>query len=418
MLFLKRILAHELIKGSFFIFIGSTIANIFAFFFNFFLLRKLSPIDYGIYASLASIIALLTIPSQSINTIIVQFATKFLSFKNEKKAEQFYICNLQVIGVIGSIILLTIILLALPLGNFLRINNIYYFTFVGIIVSITYLSIINTAFLQSLIRFKFLAMLLLLSAVIKFISGVILITSGARVNGALWALFFSVIIPFIISFIPIKFLFKKTKEKINLPVKEIFLFALPAFICIFSLSSLTSTDIILVKHFFSPYNAGLYAKLSLIGRTIFYFTMPIPTVMFPLVIKRHSNGLNFHRLFFLSLLLVGLPSIAITVFYFVFPAFSINVFLGGENIYASLIPLIGIFGIYITIFSLLNVFIMFFLSLKKTNIALFIGITAVLQIILINTFHKNFTEIIYISLALSLLLLFFLLVYYWKLYGR
>jgi len=166
----------------------------------------------------------------------------------------------------------------------------------------------------------------------------------------------------------------------------------------------------LVKHFFSPVQAGLYGGMSLIGKVIFYFTAPIPTVMFPLLIKRHAKNQSFNRLFYLSLFLVLIPSVLISGFYFLLPAFTTKFFLGKG--YEAIIPFVGIFGAYIGVFSLLNVCVNLFLSLKKTFVFVPVLIGSILQVGLIYLFHSNFYQVIFVSMSISGLLFLGLLSYF------
>ena len=86
---------------------------------------------------------------------------------------------------------------------------------------------------------------------------------GLRVFGALWAVFFAFLVSFLISFLPLRFLIaRKRSRNIDFPLRDMIKYALPASIAILSLNSLISTDIILVKHFFSAQDAGLYGGLS------------------------------------------------------------------------------------------------------------------------------------------------------------
>ena len=55
---------------------------------------------------------------------------------------------------------------------------------------------------------------------------------------------------------------RKRSRNIDFPLRDMIKYALPASIAILSLNSLISTDIILVKHFFSAQDAGLYGGLS------------------------------------------------------------------------------------------------------------------------------------------------------------
>ena len=53
--------------------------------------------------------------------------------------------------------------------------------------------------------------------------------------------------------------------------------------------------LILVKHFFSPHDAGIYAGLSLIGRVIFFFSAPIASVMFPVIVQKYARKENYEN---------------------------------------------------------------------------------------------------------------------------
>lgn len=139
-------------------------------------------------------------------------------------------------------------------------------------------------------------------------------------------------------------------------------------------------------------------------------------VMFPLLIKRHANKESFTNLFYISLLLVLIPSFAITAFYFLFPSFVINLFLGGRN-YLSIASYLGIFGLYLTVFSMVNVCVNFFLSLNKTNISFLVVFAAILQIVLIYMFHSSFYQVIGVSLIVLVILLTVLLYLFFKNYG-
>lgn len=412
----KRVIGHELISGSLYIFVGSLISNILALLFNLFLARSLTAVDYGTYASLISAIILVGIPAQSIIMVVVRFATNYLSSGQTDKAVKLYKTTFGFTLVIAVLLIFIFTVFSFPIKNFLHIDSILLVIFSGVIVAVSYLSIANTAFLQSLFKFTFISITLVIGGVVKLFVGLLLIILGFKVFGGFFAIFTMYLMLLLLGFIPLKFVFKKNKMNASISIREIIIYALPTGITIFALTSLTSIDIILVKHFFSSSLAGLYAGVSLIGKAIFYFTGPITMVMFPLLVKRHTKGENFNNLFYLTIVLVSISSIAITVFYFIFPKFIISLFLGGRE-YLNASSYLGLFGIFITLFSILNVFVNFFLSLKKTFISLFVVSGALLQIFLILFIHNNFFQVIYISIFVCSLLLFVLLLYYAKEYG-
>jgi len=410
----KKFLKHELITGSFFMFLGSIFSAFLAFILNLFFARNLSTADYGIYASLLSFFTLVALtPAQSISTVIIKFATNFISQNKMGLATSFYKKTLKYLFMFSITLFVLISIFSFPIKEFLRIDNIWYIILTGVAVFVYYLYIPNGAFTQSLLKFSFISFALVSSAVVRLIAGIVLVTLGFRVFGALAAIILAGITFFILYFIPIRKLFsKKEKNKDSIKVREILFYALPTGLSILALTSLTSMDVILVKHFFNSSQAGFYGGLSLIGKVIFYFTGSIPLVMFPLVVKRRANGENIASLFYLAMFLVTIPSIAITSFYYVLPNFSISFFLG--NNYLSIAPYLGMFGIFITIYSMLNVCINFFLSIGKTKVFIPVIVAMIIQVILIYIFHSSFFQVIGVSLGVASLLLAYLLIVFAK----
>ncbi|OGK30461.1 hypothetical protein A3F29_00460 [Candidatus Roizmanbacteria bacterium RIFCSPHIGHO2_12_FULL_33_9] len=411
----KRILAHELISGSLYLFLGAVVSSFLAFLLNLFLARNLVPSDYGIFASLISLIILITIPALSINTIIVRFATDYFSKGEMGKGAKLYKETLKILSFFSLLIFGIFVLLSFPIMSFLHIDNIWYVILAGLIIALSYITVINTAFLQSLLKFNFLSFVNVASALIRLLSGVFLIILGFRVFGGLFAIISMSIVSFVLAFIPLRFVLREKGGTTSISGKEIFSYAIPTTVAIFFLTSFTSMDVILVKHFFNSSDAGLYGGLSLIGKVIYYFTGPITMVMFPLLIKRHTRGENFNNLFYLAFMLLTLSSFALTIFYYMFPKFVINFFLGGGE-YLSAVPYLGFFAIFITVFNMLTILVSFFLSIKKTKVYSAVVMGAILQTILIFLFHKSFFQIIGVSLLASGLVLIILLIYYVKLF--
>jgi O-antigen/teichoic acid export membrane protein len=265
--------------------------------------------------------------------------------------------------------------------------------------------------------FPFIALSNTLGALSKLAFGILFVWLGFSIGRALWGFFMGFLIPYLLSFIPLRFLLKKGVTTPHISFKTLLGYGAPAAAASFGLSGFINTDIILVKHFFDPNLAGLYATLSLIGRVIFFFSAPIGTVMFPLITHRHERKENFHRIFWLSLILVFLCSVVITFFYFLFPEFTIRIFSKDASALV-LVPYLGIFAIFIVIYSVLTILNNFYLSINKTKIFIPILVAAFLQGIFIWFYHANFSQVIFISLTIAGLLLLLLLLYYWKLYKQ
>jgi O-antigen/teichoic acid export membrane protein len=67
---------------------------------------------------------------------------------------------------------------------------------------------------------------------------------------------------------------------------------------------LSNLDILLVKHFFPPSEAGVYAAVALVGRVVFMVSWAVVSSMFP-VSASHSHLKTGHSVLYTALLLVG-----------------------------------------------------------------------------------------------------------------
>ncbi len=406
-----KFLSHELIAGAGLIFAASLLGSVFNFFFNLFMSRSLSVSNYGVLASLISIITLFMIIAGALIPTIVRFAGSYFAKGEFHMVRGLFLKVISLSFPIGVFVFFIFLIFWQGIGQFFSIDDRNLIILVGLTAFLIFIGVINGALLQAKLAFRFIAFTNLLGTFLKLSLGIILVFLGFSVIGALWAILLSLLIPYLLSFIPLRFILEKSIGAPKIQIRTLLTYGAPAAIASFSLMSLITTDIILAKHFFDPGRAGIYAGLSLIGRVIFFFSAPIGTVMFPLVVQKHTRGENYQNILKLSILLIMLPSIALTIFYFIFPEFTIRLFLKNEE-YVSAAPYLGFFGIFIGLFSLLSVFTNFYLSIKRTNIFIPLVAGAIIQATLIWIWHESFLQIIIISTTITFLLLISLILYY------
>jgi len=407
----KKLIKHPLIYGSSIVVFGGILANFFNFLFNLFMSRSLSITDYG---TLATIISLITFPSlivTAVNPVIIRFAGDYFAKNDNMLLRGLYNKFFKLLLMIGIIVFVGSIVFLRQIAYFFHISNYLILVLAGFYISLAFISVINLSFLQAKLAFGFQVVVNLVSAIVKLILGIIFIMLGYSVTGAVISLAISAVSSYLISFLPLRLIiFSKIKSP-EIETKELFRYGLPSALALLGLVSFISSDIILVKHFFDPIQAGQYAGLSLVGRIIFYISAPIGGVMFPIIVQKHTKGTNFSNTFKLATGLVLIPSVLLTIFYFLFPKFTILFFLK-RTAYLSVTPLLGLFGLYVTFYCVVYLFTNFFLSIKKTMIYIPILIGAVLQIVLIYFYHQSFLQIIMISMSLVLLLMIGFLLYY------
>lgn len=405
---LKKIFSSQLFSGSLIMILASGLSGLASYFYHLLMGRMLGPADYGLLASLISLIYLLGIPTTTLNLVLVKFVS---SFKGKKDfpaiAYLFKITAKKVLPV--SLAFLLILLFLTPfIAKFLHLTALFPFVLILLISFISIFLTINRSFLQGLLRFGHFSFNSFLEPFLKLVLGFLLVWWGFKINGALFGMMIGALVCYVYTFIPLRSIFKKEEVSHKIKYQEIFKFILPVFFSTLAFTSLFTTDLVLVRHFL-PEQSGFYAALATLGKIIFFINGSIISISFPLISERYANGSNYRHLLWLSFLSIFLISAIISIFYFLFPSLMINLLYGRQ--YLSVASLLGSFGVFLSLYSLCFLMINFSLSINRTRAVILPLIAGALQIILISFFHQNLKQIILISVILLALLLLSLLVY-------
>jgi O-antigen/teichoic acid export membrane protein len=347
----------------------------------------------------------------SISPMVIKFAGEYYANNRLDLVRGLYIKIKKLLIIITIGFFIFGILFLPQIGHFLHIDDQTLLFLTVVLICISLISMVNAIFLQAKLAFKFNVFNIILTAILKLIIGIILVYLGYAVGGAVFAILIATLSGYILTFIPLKFVFTKQAHTSKIDKKELFNYGLPSALTLFGLTAFISTDIILVKHFFSPEQAGIYAGLALVGKVIYYVSSPIGGVMFPILVQKHSRNERTRNTYIMAVGLVLASSISLTIFYSLFPDFTLLFFLKKSE-YLTASNLLGLYALFITLYSLLAVNTNFYLSIKKTKVFIPVLIGAIAQAILISIFHTIFLHIILISLSIAFLLNLILLLYY------
>lgn len=415
---LKILIRHPLISGGSIVFVSSFIANIFNYIFNFSMGRFLSVSDYGALIALSSFFSLFSIFQISVSGVFAKFSARYFARQDGGSQRKITLFGFKLVFLIGAVIFVLLLLSNKYLIPFLNVeNNLFMYLIYGSVFFSILISLPQGIF-QGQMRFWLISFLSNLAPFAKCILGIILVLLGAKLVGALSALFFSTFLPSVLALLILLFGLNTDsvsgqnngEEKFE---KEFVKYGSGFFVASLGMTLLSNTDIILVRHFFNPFISGQYAALSLMGKAIFFFTVPISFVFFPMAAYKKEKKERLFGTLILALLLTLFISLAISLFYFVFPHIVLKIFFPGEG-YKTLSSYLGFFSLYIVVFSLINLFNSFLLSVGRVNIYKITLLISLLQILLISIFHKTLYQIILILFSVSFLLLIFFLIYYAK----
>jgi O-antigen/teichoic acid export membrane protein len=397
---MQKVRSHALARDSAIVFVGSMVANVGSYVYHLLMGRLLGPAVYGEFSSLLSILYIFTVPLLVGQTVLIKFISGFKAHGEEGQAKSLFVGvtkNAFIVSLIG----LPVAWVAAPsVTAFLHLPSTTLFMMVYVLFVVSLLTITTTSMLQGYQKFLWFSVLTSGAVIVKVAISMPLVKFG--IVGVLGAAIVAALIMYGLYFVPLGFVLRKKALPTKLTVREAFGFAAPTLLSLIGITSIYSTDIILVRHFFLPQEAGLYAALAILGKIIFYASSSVALVLFPVLSERSAKGTETKTLVFSSITAVAAISIAITVGYFLFPNFIVKMLFGNSFVGAG--ALLGMFGVFIAFFSIGNIVINACLGIGKTGIWIVPIICAIFQIIAISMFHSSVSIVITINILVSIVL--------------
>jgi O-antigen/teichoic acid export membrane protein len=145
---------------------------------------------------------------------------------------------------------------------------------------------VRRGLLQGLHDFRRLAASFMLEGVVKLIAAFLFLRWGLGVQGVIAAIVASVVMAYLVAR-PQQKLMAEPRVPLLLPavVGE----SVQASLFFVGQVIINNLDIVLVKHFFSSTEAGIYAAVALVGRVVYMLSWSVVSAMFPFSAGLHSN---------------------------------------------------------------------------------------------------------------------------------
>jgi len=406
----RKLSSNSLARNSAIVFAGSMAANVLAYVYHLLMGRLLGPAGYGEFSSLVSIFYIFSVPLVVASTVLVKFISGFKAHNAIGQAKSLFWSVTKSVFVI-SLIGLPVMLGAAPwVTSFLHLSSWVLFMLVYLTFVMSLLSIAPASLLQGYQRFVWVSVFAVAMVAIKILFSVPMSVWG--VYGVLSAAALAGAVTYLLYYVPLGFVLKAKSEKSSVSRRDAFRFALPTLLIQLGITSLYTTDIILVRHFFPASEAGLYAALAILGKIIFYASSAVSLVLFPVLSERTEMGAATKKLTLFAVGGVAAISVGVTALYFLFPNFIVGSLFG--NAYAGAGSFLGPFGIFLALFSIGGIIVTACLALGRTGIWFVPVACAILQIVSITIWHGNIGTVINLNIGICVLYVLGSAAYYLK----
>lgn len=405
--FVLSVTSHDLFKNSALVFVGSTAANFSGWLYHVFVGRILGPEKYAELSALFAIFYILNVLTGVVQVVLVKFFSVLKARADFGQANELFwrmTKHIAIATVVGLLILSPFIPF---LSGYLHIPSFGFFLLVYAIFATSTITVAGGAALQGFQQFMPLTVLSNVGMGLRLITGIVGAFFG--VGWTMIANIASSIGTYPFYLLSLRFLFHHKTKPVTITGRQAFGYGIPVLLTTMGITVINSQDVLLVKHYFTSFDAGIYASLSVLGKIIFYASSAVGFVLFPLVAERKELQSDFRRSVFLGLSAVGTMSFAITAVYFLFPTLVVLPF---GRAFVGAAPYLGWFGIFVTFYTMATLLIQTLLAMGATKIWFITLTAAIAQNLLIWLYHKTLYEITYVNTLIAALLCCSLLLYY------
>ncbi len=401
------------LSGATVLFISMTVVNAGNYLYNLILGRWLGPAAFADLSLIVTLMLMVTFVTATFQLTTAKFAAGYAADNDLAKITAMRVWLGRMAWGGGILVMLIIAGGSTIWRDFFNTASAWPFVLLGIGIPVYFAQGIDRGILQGQTRFGLLAWSYVVEMLVRLGVGLGLVALGFSVMGATLGITLSFVGTWIIARSGVIGMVKEKAISADAR-KAIALFAWPVIIVQISQILINNSDILIVKRFFPPERAGLYAALALIGRVVFFATWSVVTTLFPIVAQKHQKREAHRHLLWIGLGLVLAVSAGIVGATLLFPAQIVTILFG--NAYLEIAPLLWLYALATMLYALANVVVNYRLSIDSYTATYFATAAGVVQVGMLWLFHDSLRQVVVLQIGLMGGLLAILLV--WDIFTR
>jgi O-antigen/teichoic acid export membrane protein len=363
--------------------------------------RQLGPSLFGEFTALLGVLMILSVASQSVQTVVARFSTGIEVEMGAGAVVGFARRLTTRLTVVGALAFLVWIPFSWPLADLLQIDSAVPVIAAGSALILGFTLPVIWGALQGEQRFRELGVNMMVLAIGRFAIGVLLVLVGASVAGAIGATTMATVLALGIALPPYRG--GRLPERVGPDPRVLVAYGLPTLVGLGAWTLLTNLDVVFVKSAATSTEAGYYGAAATIGKIALFLPLAFGLVIFPKAAARHVAGRDSKLL----MRRVGQVVLAASVLFVIIcelaGRFTVEVMFGAEFVPATelVVPLVGA----MCCFALTNVMLYYYLSVHRMRFAAVLLVAVVVQIAALAVFASDPLAAAEVQLAIGLAVL-------------
>ncbi|MDX2141272.1 MAG: hypothetical protein SF123_24520 [Chloroflexota bacterium] len=368
--------------------------------------RLLSPADYSQLTFIITLQLLIGLLPATLQTLMARFSARYEARQEYASVRLLHRTTLRLGWVGGAAVALLLVMLAQPLAALFQISDAALLLPVALALPFFIVTGADRGLLQGSGRYFWLSGAYLGEGLIRLgisvLLGYGLVSAGRSLEGAVWGLAQSMLVTWFIAWVAVRLVRHSqsvlTPEAVHAERKSWLQLATITLMALVGQVLITNSDFILVKNFFSPDEAGLYAAISVLGRIVYFGALPLTILLIPLIAQNQALGKPTRPIF---MLLIGGGAVVCTVLVAVSALFAPHILrLMYGTAYEAAAALLAPYALAASLYTLTNLAITYQIALGKSGESWMPLLAAVVQIALLLVFHDTLTQVVLVQIVL------------------
>ena len=301
----SKSLRAKVLSGSFMLLAGSGSVTVINFLYNLAVARSLGPSGFGHVSAVCTLLILISAVTLSFQIVSAKIVAQQESLPAKRTAYRGLHWRAWVCGILAGLFLLVFRNL---IAGYLNLPGPVPVALMAVGAAFYVPLGSRRGYLQGVCSFRHLALNVVAEGIVRLGGSLLAITLGYGVTGVIGANVAAVVMAYLLA-IPTPWTRVAYHPE---PISVAFREGLQAITFFVGAVIINNFDIVLVKHFFAPAEAGLYAAVALVGRVIYVLSWSVVSGMFPIAAGTRSQKRD-HGVLATSLLLVLGIGLAITM---------------------------------------------------------------------------------------------------------
>ena len=314
-----HLLTHSLV-----IFVGAQFGNICNLSFQVVMARMLGNAEYGVLSAILGALMMFGVPLGALGAGVTHFTAIFIS-RDEREKIKSMMAALARDLLIPLMLLVMVALLARQelMAAFKIDSPVPIYLAIGAAV-VGLLGAIPGGVLMGMQAFKWGALIGNGAAVLRLIAGFSLALLGLGAVGGLTAHALGIVVSVLLSLVICGVLLGRGRVSLERPA-GIYAYIGGYMAAFAAYGVLSGADLLLVKYYFSPEEAGIFSKAAMVARMVFFLPGPVCSAMFPKVTSAGESSGATRRTLYKAMVVTGLIAASMGLVFMVFPGVILKV---------------------------------------------------------------------------------------------